>query len=122
LSALGALVVPAKEKGFKIEAAGDEKVENKPTAVLKIIGPDGKDCKMCFDKETGLPVLQVAKVKNSMGQEVTQETKYANYKDMGGIKKACKAIVKHNGQKYMEWEVKEFTVLEKVDPKSFEKP
>jgi hypothetical protein len=122
LSALGALVVPAKEKGFKTEAAGEENVDNKPAAILRITGPDGKDCTMYFDKETGLPVKLVAKVRNSMGQEVMQESTYADYKEMGGIKKACKGIVKHDGQKHMEWEVRDFKVLERVDTKIFEKP
>jgi hypothetical protein len=122
LNALAALVVPATEKGFKAEAAGEEKVGDKPAVVLKITGPDGKDCKMYFDKETGLPVKQVAKVNNFMGQEVTQETTYSNYKDMGGIKRAGKTIVKHDGEKLFEMETTEFKSLDKVDPKTFEKP
>jgi hypothetical protein len=64
----------------------------------------------------------VAKVNNFMGQEVTQETTYSDYKDMGGIKKAAKTIVKHDGEKLMEMQVTEFKVLDKVDPKTFEKP
>ena len=122
LTALASLIVPVKEKGFKCEAAGEEKVDNKAAVVLKITGPDSKDCKMYFDKESGLPVKQVAKVNNFMGQEVTQETTYANYKEMGGIKKATKTIIKHDGEKLMELETTEFKVLDKVDTKIFEKP
>ncbi len=122
LNALSRLVIPATEKGFKVEAAGEEKVGDKPAVVLKITGPDGKDCKMSFDKETGLPVKQVAKVNNFMGEEVTQETTYSNYKDMSGIKKATKIVIKHNGEKLMEMEATEFKILDKVDPKTFEKP
>src|SRR5262249_33960166 len=97
LSAISAVVVPLKdEKSFKTEAAGEEKVDNKAAVVLKITGPDKKESKMYFDKETGLPVKQVAKVNNFMGQEVNQETTYANYKEMGGIKKATKTIIKHD--------------------------
>lgn len=122
LSALSALVVPVKEKGFKCEKAAEEKIENKAAMVLKITGPDGKDCKMYFDKETGLPVRQVAKVNNFMGQEVTQEVNYSNYKEMDGIKKATKTIIKHDGEKLMELETTDFKVLDKVDTKIFEKP
>src|SRR5262249_55223757 len=67
-------ILTLKEKGFKVEAAPDEKVGDKPAAVLKITGPDGKDFKTYFDKESGLPVKQVAKVLDFMGQEFTQET------------------------------------------------
>jgi hypothetical protein len=122
LSAISVLVIPVKEKGFKAEAAGEEKVDNKAAVVLKITGPDGKDSKLYLDKETGLPVKQVAKVNNFMGQEVTQESLFSDYKDMGGIKKAAKTIIKHDGEKLMEMQVTEFKVLDKVDPKTFEKP
>lgn len=122
LSAIGSYVVPLKDKGFKAEAAGEEKVDDKPALVLKVTGPDGKDAKVYFDKETGLPVKQVGKVNNFMGQEVTQETTYANYKEMGGIKVAAKSIIKHDGEKVMDMETTEFKVLDKVDPKIFEKP
>jgi len=122
LAAISALVVPLNEKGFKSEAAGEEKVDGKAAVVLKITGPDGKDSKLYFDKETGLPVRQVAKVNNFMGQEVTQETNYSNYKDMDGIKKAAKTIIKHDGEKLMELETTEFKILDKVDTKIFDKP
>jgi hypothetical protein len=77
---------------------------------------------MYFDKETGLPVRQVAKVNNFMGQEVTQETTYSNYKDMDGIKRAAKTIIKHDGEKLMELETTEFKIVDKVDTKIFDKP
>jgi hypothetical protein len=57
-----------------------------------------------------------------MGQEVTQEVNYSNYKEMDGIKKATKTIIKHDGEKLMELETTDFKVLDKVDTKIFEKP
>jgi hypothetical protein len=122
LSAIASLVVPANGKGFKCEAAGEEKVDNKAAVVLKITGPDGKDCKMFFDKETGLPVRQVAKVNNFMMMEVTQEVTFSNYKDMDGIKKAAKTIIKHDGEKLFDMETSDFKIVDKVDTKIFEKP
>jgi hypothetical protein len=122
LGAVATFVVPLKEKGFKVEAAAEEKVGDKPAAVLKVTGPDGKDSKLYFDKESGLPVRQVAKVVGFDGNEYTQETTYSNYKDMGGIKKAAKYSAKRDGEKFIEMEVTEFKILDKVDPKTFEKP
>jgi hypothetical protein len=122
LAAVASLVVPLNEKGFKSEAAGEEKVDGKAAVALKITGPDGKDSKLFFDKETGLPVRQVAKVNNFMGQEVTQETTYSNFKDMDGIKHAGKLVIKHDGEKLMELEITEFKIVDKVDTKIFDKP
>ena len=87
---LPATLVPLKGKGFKIEAAGEDKVDDKPAVGIKVTGPDGKDFKLYFDKESGLPVKLVATVIGFGGDEFTQETTYANYKDFDGTKKATK--------------------------------
>jgi hypothetical protein len=115
-------LVPLKDKGFKVEAAGEEKVGDKPAAVLKVTGPEGKDFKLYFDKESGLPVKLVAKVVGFMGEEATQETTYSDYKEMGGIKKATKGEAKRDGQGFLKQEVTEFKTLDKVDPKTFAEP
>jgi hypothetical protein len=119
LQIVPATLVPLKGKTFKIEAAGEEKVDGKPAVSLKVTGPDGKDFKLYFDKESGLPVKQVAKVVGFMGDEFTQETTFGNYKEFGGIKKATKIESKRDGEKFLEQEITEFKVLDKVDPKTF---
>jgi hypothetical protein len=122
LQVIPVTLVPLKGKGFKVEAAGTEKVGDKPAAVLKVTGPDGKDFKIYFDQESGLPVKQVAKVIGFMGEEFTQETSYAGYKDFGGIKKATKVEAKRDGEKFLEQEITDFKPVEKVDPKTFTEP
>ena len=111
-----------KAKGFKVESAGEEKVGDKPAVVLKVTGPDGKDFKLFFDKEGGLPVKLVATVEGFQGDEFSQESSYAAYKDFGGIKRATKVEIKRDGNKFLESEVTDFKVLEKVDPSAFEEP
>ena len=122
LQIVPATILPLKEKGFKVEAAGTEKVDSKPATVLKVTGPDGKDFKLFFDQESGLPVKQVAKVIDFMGEEFTQETTFSAYKEFNGIKKATKIQSKRNGEKFIEQEVRDFKVVEKVDPKTFNEP
>lgn len=115
-------MVPLKGNGFKVKVAGSEKVGDKPAVVLAVTGPDGKDFKLYLDRESGLPVKQVAKVAGFMGDEVTQETTYAGYKEMGGIQKATRIQAKRNGEKFLDQEITEFKPLEKVDPKTFAEP
>jgi hypothetical protein len=115
-------LVALKTKDYKCETAGEEKVGDKPAVVLKITGPDGKDFTLSFDKESGLPVKQVAKVLSFQGEERTQETTYADYKEMGGIKKATKVEVKRDGEPFQNTEITEFKVMDKVDPDSFSEP
>src|SRR5262249_41324209 len=111
-----------KGKGFKVKAGGEEKVNDKPALVVKVTGPDGKDFTLAFDKESGLPVRMIAKVMGFQGQEFTQETTFADYKDFGGIKRPTKSDLKRDGQTFLVSELKDFKVLEKVDPKPFAEP
>jgi hypothetical protein len=122
LLAIPATLVPLREKGFKIEVAGEEKVGDKPAVALKVTPPDGKDFKLYFDKESGLPVKEVAKVTGFMGDEFMQETTFDGYKDMNGIKKATKVTYKRDGQKFMDFEITDFKILDRVDPKKFAAP
>ncbi|MHB1558290.1 MAG: hypothetical protein ACYC61_12590 [Isosphaeraceae bacterium] len=122
LEVLPVTLVAIKGKGFKLEAAGEEKVDGKPAAGVKVTAPDGKDFTMYFDKESGLPVKQVAKVAGFQGDENTQETTFKDYKDFGGIKKATRVETTRDGEPFIKTEVTEFKVLEKVDPKTFEEP
>src|SRR5262249_10725168 len=73
LQVVPALLVPLKGKGFKLAKGGEEKVDGKPAVGLKVTGPDGKDFTIYFDKESGLPVRQVARVVGFNGEEFDQE-------------------------------------------------
>jgi len=115
-------LVALKGKGFKIESAKGEDVGGKPTDAIKATGPDGKDFTLFFDKETSLPAKVVARVVGFNGEEFTQETTYADYKDMGGIKVASKVVASRDGQKFLDQEISDFKVLDKVDPEAFTEP
>jgi len=122
VGAIPATLVPLKGKGFKVESAGEEKVGDKPAVGIKVTAPDGKDFKLFFDKESGLPVKLVAKMIGFDGQEFNQETTYSDYKDFDGIKKATKVSSKRDGEKFLDVEITEFKVLDKVDQATFSQP
>jgi hypothetical protein len=115
-------IVPLKSKGFKVESAADESVNGKSTAVLKVNGPDGKDFTLHFDKETGLPVRLVAKVIGWQGEEYIQDSTFSDYKDFGGIKKSAKVSIKRDGETFVESEITDFKVLDKVPAETFAEP
>ncbi len=123
LSLVSSFVIFAKGKGFKLETAGEEKVGDKPAAVLKVTGPDGQDFKLFFDKESGLLVKQVATVPEFGPEgEFTQESMYSDYKDFDGIKRATKLELRRDGEKFLSSELVEFKVLDKVEPDTFTQP
>ncbi len=119
LSVVPITILPLKDKAFKTETIDETTVDDKPALGIKVTAPDGKDFKLYFDKETGLPVRLVAKVHGFMGEEYTQETTFSDYKDVGGIKKAMKVVSKRDGEKFISQEITDFKVLDKVDPKTF---
>jgi hypothetical protein len=122
LAVLPTTLVPLKGKDFKLEAAGEEKVDDKSAVAIKVTGPDGKDFKLFFDKESGLPVKLVAKVIGFGGDEFTQETTYTNYKEFDGAKKATKLSSKRDGEKFIEQEVTDFKLIDKVPADTFSEP
>jgi hypothetical protein len=122
LEILPVTLVGLKGKDFKLAAAGEEKVDGKPAAGIKVTGPDQKDFTLYFDTESGLPVKLVARVVGFQGNEHTQETTYKDYKDFDGIKKATKIESKRDGEDFSKSEIIEFKVLEKVEPSTFSEP
>jgi hypothetical protein len=115
-------ILPLKGKEFKVEAIAEENAGDKPAAGIKATGPDGKELRLYFDKESGLLAKMVAKVIGFMGDEYTQETTFSDYQEMGGIKKATKLQSKRDGEKFIEQQITEFKVLDEVDAKTFAEP
>lgn len=115
-------LLPLKSKDFKVAAAGEKKVDDKPAVGLKVTGPDGKDFTLYLDKDSGLPVMLIAKVVGFMGDEFTQETTLSDYKEFAGIKQATKVVSKRDGEKFIESNISDFKVLDSVDPKTFAEP
>jgi hypothetical protein len=115
-------MVALKGSGFKSEPIAEIKVGDNPAVGLKVTGPDGKEFSLYFDKESGLPVRRVAKVTGFDGQPFNQETTYSDYQEMGGIKKATKVSSKRDGEKFIEQQITEFKILDRVDPKTFDEP
>jgi hypothetical protein len=116
-------LVLVKGKDYKLDTAGEEKVDDKPAVGVKITTPDGKDFTLYFDKESGLPVKEVAKVMSFNGeQEHLQVVTFSDYKEDGGIKHATKSKATRDDRPFNEMEVTEFKILDKVAPDAFSEP
>jgi hypothetical protein len=115
-------LVLLKDKKIKLETAGDEKVGDAAAAVLKVTGPDGKDFKLFFSKESGLPVKLIAKVTGLSGDETTQESLFSDYKEFNGVKRATKIVSKRDGERFSEQEITDFQAKEKAAPGTFDEP
>lgn len=115
-------VLPLRDKSFKVEAGGEETVAEKAASILKVTAPDKKTFTISFDNESGLPVKVAADVIGFMGDEAPQEWRFRGYKEMGGLKRATKVEMKRGGMPIIKQELVEFKLLDKENPKLFERP
>ncbi len=122
LMVVPAMIVPLKSKSFKVSAVTEEKINDRPVQTLKATGPDGKDFTLSFDKESGLPVREVARVIGWRGEEFEQEVDYSEHKLFDGIKVPTKITVKRDGEPLLAQEITEFKVLDKVPADTVAKP
>ena len=113
-----------KEKGFTFAALGDMKIGDHETVGVKVSSKDHRDVNLYFDKKTNLLVKSESNVKDLMagGKEVNQETYYEDYKEVDGIQRAGKIVIKREGKDYVDGELTEFKPMEKLDDKLFDKP
>src|SRR5579864_6221828 len=110
------------DKQFELKTVDGDKVDDKPTNGVKISSKGHKDITLYFDKESGLLVKSRKKAKDPSMQEVEAETYYKDYKEVNGTKQSMKQLLKHDGKKFLEAEVTDMKLLEKIDPSTFEKP
>jgi hypothetical protein len=117
------LLLPlVKEPGFTLTAAGADKVEGKPAVGVKVAHAGYRDVTLYFDKDSGLPVKSVRRVKEQGGNEVTEETLYGNHKAIDGVQFAMKVVVKHDGKPYVEGEIVEVKFHPKLEDSVFARP
>jgi hypothetical protein len=113
-----------KEKGFKLEALGEVKVDGKPAVGVRVSHEGQRDINLFFDKESGLLVKSERTVKDFMagGNEQQQESLFSDYKEIGGVKHALKLVVNRDGKKYVDAEMSDFEIKDKIDAALFDKP
>jgi hypothetical protein len=110
-----------KDKGYELATLGEVKVEDKPTVGVRISSKGQKDISLYFDKETGLLAkAEHRSVDPDSGKEITEERIVLEYQKKDGVSVPKKLLVKHDGEKFMEAEVIEMKMLEKLDDSEFE--
>jgi hypothetical protein len=102
---------------------GEVKVKGRPAVGVTASRKGAKDINLYFDKETGLLAKVEMRRRDLMsGEEVTEERIITEYQEAEGRKVAKKVEVLRDGKAFLEAEVTEVKVLEKVDDSEFAKP
>jgi len=112
------------DKSFTLATIGEGKVDDKVTVGVKVSSKGHRDITLHFDKDSGLlaKVDQTVKDENAGGAEVKQESFLKEYNMMGKFKVATKLLVKRDGKTYVDHEVTDYKVSDKLPDSTFEKP
>ncbi len=112
-----------KDKSVELSPLGETKLDGKTLVGIKVTSKGHRDTDLHFDKETGLLTKINRKALDAMsGQEVEDERIIKEYQQADGIKVAKKVLVNRDGKKFMEVEVEEVKIFDKVDDDTFAKP
>lgn len=112
-----------KDKAMKYSIVGEAKVKGKPAVGVLVTREGKKNITLYFDKETGLLAKVEARKKDLMsGQEVNEERFITEYSDVEGRKTAKRVEVQRDGKEFLEAEVLEVKVFEKLDDSEFTQP
>jgi len=115
-------LTPLKDEAFTLSPLDEIKVNDRAAVGVKVSQKGHRDIKLYFDRESGQLVRSEQRVKNESGKEVTQEATFSDYKEVEGIKVPTKIVINRDGKKFVEAEVQETKVLQKLDDKLFQKP
>jgi outer membrane lipoprotein-sorting protein len=102
-------LIDAKQKGNALELAGTEKVEGRDAYVLKVTYKDGKVSSYSFDAKTFL-LVKWSGTDISSGEEVSRETHFHDYREVGGLKFPYELVSSGPGA-----EVTQRIVVEKIE-------
>jgi hypothetical protein len=112
-----------KDRSVKFSLVGEVKVKDRPAVGVTVSRQGKKDINLFFDKETGLLAKAEMRRRDLMsGEEVTEERFVTAYQESGGRKVAKKVEILRDGKPYLEMEVTEVQVLEKLDDSEFAQP
>jgi hypothetical protein len=114
-------LLPLKDQAFKLSAIGEAKVGDQPAVGVQVSHQGHRDVKLYFNKDNGLLVKVVARVKAEElgGKEVDQEIQRSNFKEMSGIKVPTKVAIQRDGKKFVEAEISDWKGTEKLDDNIF---
>jgi hypothetical protein len=113
-----------KDKDIELAPLGEVKVEGKPAVGVRVSSKGHKDISLFFNKETHLLAkMESRTIDSTTGKEITEERIILDYakKDKDGFTLPKAILVKHDGEKFMEAEITEAKLLEKLDDPDFQK-
>ena len=116
-------LTPLLDKEYKLSSLGEVKVNEKPATGIQVTRKGYRDMNLYFDKKTNLLVKTERRVRDDMSkQEMTQEEFLEDHKDISGLMVPQKLKIKRDGKDFLEGEMTDYKILEKLPDDTFAKP
>jgi hypothetical protein len=112
------------DKEHKLSSLGEVKVGNRPAIGVRVERKGYRDVNLFFDKDKSLLLKMETRGKDFMqgGQEFTSTSLYEDYKKVEGMMIPHKVTIERDGKPYVDAEVTEVKLSEKLDDSVFAKP
>jgi hypothetical protein len=123
LSEGGSGLVDILKAPFELSAIGEAKVKDKDTFGIRVSKKGQRDLSYFFDKKTHL--LAKTETRNydpQTAKEVTQEKIITEYQDKNGIKVGKRVEILKDGEMFMDLEITDIDLRDKLDPSTFQMP
>lgn len=115
--------VGLKDKTYELSVLPEIKLEGKPAVGIKVSAKGLRDIQLYFDKDSGLLVKSDRKALDiKSDQLVMEESHFAVFKDIDGLKTPTQVTVYRDGKKFMEANATDIKHLERLDDNIFAKP
>jgi hypothetical protein len=116
-------LVELRDRAYKLSPLGEGKVEGRDAVGIQVTKKGARDVNLWFDKQTHTLVkLEHRAFDNNTMQDVNQEKIFTEYKDVNGLKVPGRVLVKHDGNRFADFEVTETTFVDRHDDSIFAKP
>jgi hypothetical protein len=114
-------LTPLLEKDFEISSIENPpKVKDREVDGVLVKSKKLKDVKLFFDKESHRLVKLTRKGLDPTEAEVDQEIYMTEFKKYDGVLRPSKVEIMMDGKKFLESEITDVKILDKVDPKEFD--
>jgi hypothetical protein len=115
-------LVPLKNEGFTLKTVGETKVDDKPAIGVKVSHQGHRDLTLYFDKDNGLLVRFDQTVKDEQGKTLSQVLVIKEYVKVGDVKMPSKMVITRDGKKYVEGEMSDIKLSDRLPDSTFAKP
>jgi outer membrane lipoprotein-sorting protein len=117
-------LLPLEDKSYTLTTLPEIKVDGKPALGVKAAKKGMPDVSLYFDKATGLLIKYSFRTKSEeeKGKEVTQDVYLSDFHDVQGVQISKKVVIKRDDKQFIESDVFDVKLLEKLDDKVFAKP